>query len=129
MVKKESELQTVDLQALLSGMSETGNGSDEYIPTTDIELTHAIVEQLFDDANIKMISDLTETEIKGILKLQTLNKMLYNGEPSLLSSVVDNLLVLKVSKNRQGRSELIKAISSTREGEADIKKGFKRFLG
>lgn len=129
MAKKESEPQTVDLQELLSGMSETGNGSDEYIPTTDIELTHAIVEQLFDDANIKMISDLTETEIKGILKLQTLNKMLYNGEPSLLSSVVDNLLVLKVSKNRQGRSELIKAISSTREGEADIKKGFKRFLG
>ena len=129
MTKKEPDPQTVDLQALLSGMSETGNGSDEYIPTTDIELTHAIVEQLFDDANIKMISDLTETEIKGILKLQTLNKMLYNGEPSLLSSVVDNLLVLKVSKNRQGRSELIKAISSTREGEADIKKGFKRFLG
>ena len=117
------------LETLLQGLSETAVDGDEYIPSTDIELTHEIVSQLYDNNNIKMISDLTERQITGILKLESINHILYRGEKSTISILIDNFLTLQISKYRQGRSELVRAISNTGEDENTIKSKFKRFIG
>lgn len=134
MAKKdnEPEKKAVDgLEELLQGLSNTGigDGGEAYVPTTDIELTHEVVGQLFDEANIKMVSDLNERQITGVLKLQSVNHILYGGKTSTLSRLVDNFLTLQVSKNRLGRSELIQAISNTEAGEEGIGGRFRRFLG
>ena len=134
MTKKDKESETkVDdgLEQLLQGLADTGTGGDEaYIPTTDIELTHEVVGQLFNDANVRMISDLNERQITGILKLQSVNHILYGGKQSTLSMLIENFMVLQVSKHRQGRTELIQAISNTETGdEGGIGGRFRRFLG
>jgi hypothetical protein len=133
MAKKEKEPETPatdGLKELLEGLSNTGaDGNEEYVPTTDIELTHEVVGQLFDDNNIKMISDLNEKQITGILKLQSVNHILYGDKQSTLSMLVDNFLTLQVSKHRQGRGELIRAIANTEAGDEGIGGRFKRFLG
>ena len=134
MTKKDKESETkVDdgLEQLLQGLADTGTGGDEaYIPTTDIELTHEVVGQLFNDANVRMISDLNERQITGILKLQSVNHILYGGKQSTLSMLIENFMVLQVSKHRQGRTELIQAISNTETGEENgIGGRFRRFLG
>lgn len=134
MTKKDKESETkVDdgLEQLLQGLADTGTGGDEaYIPTTDIELTHEVVGQLFNDANVRMISDLNERQITGILKLQSVNHILYGGKQSTLSMLIENFMVLQVSKHRQGRTELIQAISNTETGdESGIGGRFRRFLG
>jgi hypothetical protein len=129
--EKEPETQVSDgLKELLEGLSNTGTGEEEYVPTTDIELTHEVVGQLFDDNNIKMVSDLNERQITGVLKLQSVNHILYDGKQSTLSVLIDNFLTLQVSKHRQGRSELIQAIANTdTESEGGIGGRFRRFLG
>lgn len=132
MVKKNTELETIPsdgLEQLLAGLSNTGDGSETYVPTTDIELTHEVVGQLFDDANIGMVSDLNERQITGILKLQSVNHILYGDKESTISKLIDNFLVLQVSKGRQGRSELIQAISNTETADEGIGGRFRRFLG
>lgn len=130
---KENEIKVEDgLEQLLQGLADTGTGGDEaYIPTTDIELTHEVVGQLFDPTNTRMISDLNETQIKGVLKLQSVNHILYGGKKdSTLNMLIENFMVLQVSKHRQGRTELIQAISNTETGEeSGIGGRFKRFLG
>lgn len=127
---KESEEKAADgLEQLLQGLSNTGDGGEDYIPTTDIELTHEVVGHLFEDANIKMVSDLNERQITGVLKLQSVNHILYGGEVSTISKLIDNFLTLQVSKHRQGRSELIQAISNTKTAEEGIGGRFRRFLG
>lgn len=124
------EPEEVNLQDLLQSLADEETENAEYIPSTDIELTHEVVGQLFDETQIKMISDLSEPEIKGILKISLLNKILFAGQKTILTELIENLLTLKVSKNRLGRSELIQAISNTREEEdGSIKGRFKRFLG
>lgn len=129
--EKEPETPTTDgLKELLEGLSNTGSGGEEeYVPTTDIELTHEVVGQLFDDNNIKMVSDLNERQITGVLKLQSVNHILYGGKESTLSVLVDNFLTLQVSKHRQGRGELIRAIANTDTDPEGIGGRFKRFLG
>jgi len=132
MTKKEKEPETKPtdgLEQLLAGLSNTGDGSEDYVPTTDIELTHEVVGQLFDDANIKMVSDLNERQITGVLKLQSVNHILYGGKASTISLLIDNFLTLQVSKNRLGRSELIQAIANTETGEEGIGGRFRRFIG
>lgn len=133
MTKKDKEPETKvsgGLEDLLKGLAETGSGDGEdYVPTTDIELTHEVVGQLFDDANIKMVSDLNERQITGVLKLQSVNHILYGDRESTISKLIDNFLTLQVSKHRQGRSELIQAIANTETGEEGIGGRFRRFLG
>ena len=128
---KESEEKTTGgLEQLLQGLSNTGgDGSEDYVPTTDIELTHEVVGQLFDPTNIKMVSDLNERQITGVLKLQSVNHILYGGQVSTISKLIDNFLTLQVSKHRQGRSELIQAIANTEAGEEGIGGRFRRFWG
>lgn len=130
--EKDSEIKVDEsLEQLLRVLSDTGSGGDEaYVPTTDIELTHEVVGQLFDDANIKMVSDLNERQITGILKLQSVNHILYGGKQSTLSMLIENFMILQVSKHRLGRTELIQAIANTETGEeGGIGGRFKRFLG
>jgi len=130
--EKEPEIKVEDgLEQLLQGLADTGSGGDEaYVPTTDIELTHEVVGQLFDETNIKMVSDLNERQITGILKLQSVNHILYGGKISTLSILIENFMILQVSKHRQGRTELIQAIANTEsDEESGIGGRFRRFLG
>lgn len=122
---------TVDLKELLSGLSEGSAVSDEELaPSTSIELTHEIVEALFEESKIKMITDLSELEIKGILKLNLLNHIMFDGRKSILTFISNEIMLLKVSKNRGGRREMIKAIFSSGGGDMDESTSrFKRFLG
>lgn len=134
MTKKDKEPETKptdQLEEMLKGLANTGtDGSEDYVPTTDIELTHEVVGQLFDECNIKMVSDLNERQITGVLKLQSVNHILYGGKTSTLSMLIDNFLTLQISKHRQGRSELIQAIANTETGdETGIGGRFRRFLG
>ena len=76
-----------------------------------------------------MITDLSELEIKGILKLNLLNHIMFDGKKSILSFVSNEIMLLKVSKSRGGRREMIKAIFSNNGEMEDSKSRFNRFLG
>jgi len=118
------------LKDLLTGLAAGTDSEEEYAPSTSIELTHEIVEAMFDETKLKMITDLTELEIKGLLKLHTLNEIIFNGNKSVISTLCNEIMLLKISKNRGGRREMIKAIFSNNGGMADESVSrFKRFLG
>jgi hypothetical protein len=125
------EQKEIVLKDLLTGLATNVESEEEYAPSTSIELTHEIVEAMFDETKIKMITDLTELEIKGLLKLHTLNQIIFEGRKSVISELCNEIMLLKVSKNRGGRREMIKAIFSN-SGAGDFDEGtsrFKRFLG
>lgn len=122
--------QEIVLKDLLDGMAASTNVEEEYAPSTSIELTHEIVEAMFDESKIKMITDLSELEIKGLLKLHTLNEIVFDGKKSVISGLCKEIMLLKVSKNRGGRREMIKAIFSNSGASMDEPTSrFKRFLG
>ena len=126
---KESKDST-ELKDLLVGLSESGASNEEYAPSSNIELTHEIVETMFDANKIKMITDLTEIEIRGILKLSVINEIVFEGRKSIISKMCNEIMMLKVSKNRGGRREMIKAIYYGSAGGYDEPQSrFKRFIG
>jgi len=125
------EQKEIVLKDLLTGLATNVESEEEYAPSTSIELTHEIVEAMFDETKIKMITDLTELEIKGLLKLHTINQIIFDGRKSVISELCNEIMLLKVSKNRGGRREMIKAIFSN-SGAGDFDEStsrFKRFLG
>jgi hypothetical protein len=130
MSKEDTDTQ-VDLKTLLEGMSNLNNEKEdgEYPPSTSIELTHEIVEAMFDETKLKMITDLTELEIKGLLKLHVLNEIIFDGRSSVISKLSNEIMLLKISKNRGGRREMIKAIfSNSGEMMDEGVSRFKRFI-
>lgn len=131
MVEEETiQKQAIVLKDVLNGMVANTESEEEYAPSTAIELTHEIVEAMFDETKLKMITDLTELEIKGLLKLHTLNEIIFSGRKSVISTLCNEIMLLKISKNRGGRREMIKAIFSNNGGMADESVSrFKRFLG
>lgn len=118
---------TANLQTILESMST--DTEEEYTPSTPIELTHEIVEAMFDEQKLKMITDLTELEIKGMLKLHTLNAIIFEGRSSVLTMLADEIMMLKISKNRKGRAEMIQAIHSNDPEQNTVQSRFGRFLG
>ena len=118
------------IKDLVAAMSDTnGNNEDGFVPTTDVELTHEIVQTLFDDENLNMITSLTKRELAGIVKLHTINDIIHQGEESVLTRMLYNYKSLKVSDNRLGRKELIQAIIG-RQSEDDGSGGFiNKFIG
>lgn len=116
------EKENINIADLINSM-QTESDNDEYIPSTDIELTHKIVETLFDNNNINMVSSVTKKELSGILKLFVLNEIVHEGRQSIISRLINNFLTLKVSENRLGRSELIKAIIG-RQTDIQERSGF-----
>ena len=106
----DKEDPTNPINDLLEAMNSTGNDDDEFVPTTDVELTHAIVQTLFDVENLNMISSLSGKELSGVLKIYTVNDIIHDGKPSVLTNMIHNFLTLKVSDRRLGRRELIQAI-------------------
>ena len=126
---KESKDST-ELKDALIGLSDLGASNEEYAPSSNIELTHEIVETMFDADKIKMITDLSETEIRGILKLSVINEIIFDGRNSIISKMCKEIMMLKVSKNRGGRREMIKAIySGSGGGYEEPQSRFKRFIG
>lgn len=129
-MSENQEKETIELKTLLAGLSENNVEEGELLPSTTIELTHEIVKALFEESKIKMITDLSELEIKGILKLNLLNEIMFDGRKSVLTFISKEIMLLKVSKNRGGRREMIKAIFSNTGGDMDEGTSrFKRFLG
>ena len=116
------EKENINIADLINSM-QTESDTDDYIPSTDIELTHKIVETLFDNNNINMVSSVTKKELSGILKLFVLNEIVHEGRQSIISRLINNFLTLKVSENRLGRSELIKAIIG-RQSDIQERSGF-----
>ena len=106
----DKEDPTNPINDLLEAMNSTGNDDDEFVPTTDVELTHEIVQTLFDVENLNMISSLSGKELSGVLKIYTVNDIIHDGKPSVLTNMIHNFLTLKVSDRRLGRRELIQAI-------------------
>jgi len=128
--KKDNDSKSIELKDLLQGLSETRSSEEDYAPSSSIELTHEIVETMFNVEKIKMITDLSETEIHGILKLITINEIVFDGRKSIISKLCNEIMMLKVSKNRGGRREMIKAIySGTGSGFDEPVSRFKRFIG
>lgn len=113
----ETEATTNPITDLLDAMNSTGNENDEFIPTTDVELTHEIVSTLFDVENLNMISSLSAKELMGVMKIYTVNDIIHDGQESVLTRMVHNFLTLKVSSNRLGRRELIQAIIGRQSDE------------
>lgn len=113
---------------LLEAMNTTGNGEDEFVPTTDVELTHEIVQTLFDVENLNMITSLSHRELSGVVKMYTVNDIIHNGEESVLTRMIHNFLTLKVSDNRLGRKELIQAIIGRQSDEVSNGGLINRFI-
>ena len=100
-------------------------------PSNNIELTHEIVDKMFDSDKLDMITDVSDKEIQGLLRLSVVNKIFFDGKTSVLTSFMDNFKRLKISRNRQSRKELVKAIFSTSntQDDNDNTSRFNRFLG
>ena len=113
---------------LVDAMSDTGSEEDLQ-PSTDIELANKIVDSLFDQTNINMITSLTKKELSGVIKLHLLDDIIYgNNRNSILKKLLLVYKTLKVSEYRQGRSELIKAIMGTKESVEEKGGVFRRYM-
>ena len=113
---------------LLEAMNTTGNEDDDFIPTTDVELTHEIVQTLFDVENLNMITSLSHRELSGVLKMFTINDIIHDGKGSVLTRMIHNYLTLKVSDGRLGRKELIQAIIGRQSDEVSNSGLINRFI-
>ena len=102
---------------LLEAMNATGNDEEGFVPTTDVELTHEIVQTLFDVENLNMITSLSHRELSGVMKMYTVNDIIHDGKESVLTRMLHNYLTLKISDNRLGRKELIQAIIGRQSDE------------
>ena len=128
--KNDENPPSVELKDLLEGLSTSNMSEDALPPASTVELTHEIVETMFDESKLKMITDLSELEIKGILKLSLVNEIIFGGKKSIISSMKNEIMLLKISKNRGGRREMIKAIYSGSGASYDEPVSrFKRFIG
>ena len=136
-IKKDSKdlkgTKEEEIKKLLSEMSDTENEGLEDNKkniTSSIELTYAAIEHLFDINNISMITDLSSKEIQGINKLLIIDQIIFKKykTDSIIRTFINNLLVLKISKNRLGRHEILNAVKNQGYEEDTIKTGFKRFL-
>lgn len=108
------------IQDLVNAMNNVnGDADQDFIPTTDVELTHEIVQTLFDPSNLNMITSLSKRELSGIMKLHTINDIIHQGEDSVLTRMLYNYKTLKISDNRLGRKELIQAIIGRQSDEQD----------
>ena len=113
---------------LVNVISDTG-ASEDLQPSTDIELANKIVDSLFDQTNINMITSLTKREFTGVIKLELLNDIIYgNNKNSILRKLLHTYKTLKVSEYRKGRSELIKAILGTKENTEQSGGVFRRYM-
>ena len=102
---------------LIEAMNATGNEEEGFVPTTDVELTHEIVQTLFDVENLNMITSLSHRELTGVMKMYTVNDIIHDGKESVLTRMLHNYLTLKISDNRLGRKELIQAIIGRQSDE------------
>ena len=113
---------------LVNVISDVGTPEDLQ-PSTDIELANKIVDSLFDQSNINMITSLTKREFTGVIKLELLNDIIYgNNKNSILRKLLHTYKTLKVSEYRKGRSELIKAILGTKENAEQSGGVFRRYM-
>ena len=126
---KESEPEPkMTIADLVNVISDTGT-SEDLQPSTDIELANKIVDSLFDQSNINMITSLTKREFTGIIKLELLNDIIYgNNKNSILRKLLHTYKTLKVSEYRKGRSELIKAILGTKENAEQSGGVFRKYM-
>jgi len=125
---KEKEEEKITIADLLSAVGDTG--TEDLQPSTDIELANKIVDNLFDAENLNMITALTKKELDGIIKLHIINEIMYpNMKNSIISKFLFTYKSLKVSENRKGRSELIKAILGTKQSEMDSGGVFRKYMG
>ena len=116
------------IKDLLEAMNATGNDEEGFIPTTDVELTHEIVQTLFDVENLNMITSLTHRELSGVMKMYTVNDIIHDGKESVLTRMLHNFLTLKISDNRLGRKELIQAIIGRQSDEVSNGGLINRFI-
>ena len=113
---------------LVNVISDVGTPEDLQ-PSTDIELANKIVDSLFDQTNINMITSLTKREFTGVIKLELLNDIIYgNNKNSILRKLLHTYKTLKVSEYRKGRIELIKAILGTKENAEQSGGVFRRYM-
>jgi hypothetical protein len=128
--KEDKTASLIELKDLFEGLSQSNVSEEDLPPSSTVELTHEIVETMFDQTKLKMITDLNELEIKGILKLSIINEIIFDGKTSVISKMRDEIMLLKISKNRGGRREMIKAIySGSGAGYEEPVNRFKRFIG
>ena len=124
-IESEPKMTIADL---ISVVSDVGTPEDLQ-PSTDIELANKIVDSLFDQTNINMITSLTKREFTGVIKLELLNDIIYgNNKNSILRKLLHTYKTLKVSEYRKGRSELIKAILGTKENAEQSGGVFRRYM-
>lgn len=129
-VSKKRTEELADIKEVLNEINniETVEDGKEPIPKNSIELTHAVIESLFDETKLKMITNLDSKELKGISKLYMIDKIMFNkSKCALLTDFINNFLALKISLKGMGRKDLLKAVANT-QSEDEIKTGFKRFL-
>ena len=125
--EKEPESQ-MTIADLVNAMSDTGSEEDLQ-PSTDIELANKIVDALFDQSNINMITSLTKKELAGVIKLHLIDDIIYgNNKNSILKKLLLVYKTLKVSEYRKGRSELVKAIMGTKESAEEQGGVFRRYM-
>jgi len=117
----------ITIADLVEAISDVG--TEDLQPSTDIELANKIVDNLFDQENLNMITALTKKELGGVLKLHLLNEIMYpNVKNSIISKFLFTYKSLKISENRRGRSELIKAILGTKETEMSRGGVFRKYI-
>ncbi|MGB9497584.1 MAG: hypothetical protein ACKVE3_06935 [Dissulfuribacterales bacterium] len=127
MSKKEEEEPKITIADLINAISDVG--TEDLQPSTDIELANKIVDNLFDAENLNMITALTKKELDGILKLHLLDEIMYaNVKNSILHKFLFTYKSLKISENRKGRSELVKAILGTKETEMSRGGVFRKYI-
>ena len=96
------------------------------------DTTFKIVSEMISDTKvtrkgIETRTELNDTELKCIVILSTVGKKMKIKE---LNNIVELFCRLKISRNRQGRKELIEAIKSSLENSKnDLKNDIVKQLG
>lgn len=96
---------------------------DEVESSVNEDTSKHTVRHLFDKVNTKQImlkTQVDRNEVNRITKLKAINDMI--GDPRL-STLTDTFMKLRVSLDRQGRNELVKAL----ENLTDVRSGAKAF--
>jgi hypothetical protein len=115
-----------DIKPLLQESEE--NMADD-VASSD-EATAKIMALLANDDKFKVISELSDDEIHRFAALQSIAE---TYDSKLLQSYIKNYLLLKISKHRKGRTEVIELGIADRKRGMDLgeklKGGFGRVFG
>lgn len=58
--------------------------------------------------DLRAMTDIKDNHILGIIKLNTIKEFLHDDDKPMVDDIIENVLLLRISRSRQGRKEILK---------------------